>query len=136
MIKAQVVNGYPPLHPDALQEYALIWHDMLDVIPTERLNEYFKRAFQAKTEPRPFAAKDVIACWNQDAERRAHEEALMGDYPPDGYSWWRGKDGRFMPLMQDGEGNWPGGASTSFQSTVLERQRWLEYYTDRAEGQA
>jgi hypothetical protein len=129
VFKSQVVNGYPPLEDSVLTKYGLIWHDMLDVIPTERLHEYFKRAFQAKTDGHVFGAKDVIAAWNADAEEREQSAALRGERPPAGYSWDRDREGRFRKLgYRDEEGLLPFGQESAYLSGVKEQEAEAAYF--------
>lgn len=55
------------------------WQEVLEDIPTSKIDLYYRLAAKEKTNGYPVSAFDIVATWNKYAEMR-HNYALIGDY--------------------------------------------------------
>lgn len=74
--KSRLVVDQTP--PEGLALIALIeaWADVLDNIPTGKLDEYYRRASRRKDNSYPVNALDIISEWNRLREQRGYDEYL------------------------------------------------------------
>jgi hypothetical protein len=75
-----MANLLPVVEASVLPAYALAWHRALASIPTDRLDEYYLRAFGRKETGKPVTATDIMAEWNRLRELRELDEDLKPEY--------------------------------------------------------
>lgn len=55
------------------------WEEVLEDIPTNKVDKYYRLAAKEKTNGFPVNAFDIVAKWNEYAEMR-HNYSLIDDY--------------------------------------------------------
>lgn len=73
-------NLLPVVEDSALPAYALAWHRVLASIPTDRLDEYYLRAFGRKENGKAVTATDIMAEWNRLRELRDLDEDMKPEF--------------------------------------------------------
>lgn len=62
--KSRLVRSLPAFEPDELEMQVSAWAEILEPIPTEWLDECYKRAMRSHNNGQPFASTELVRIWH------------------------------------------------------------------------